>query len=80
MHHLLIIKKKSSEDTSNGNSDVIPIENFKKPIDSKPVNNSQITSKPVKLHKPEKQNTISRIPNDITLGKLRKGNLRFGKR
>ena len=73
-------KKKSSEDTPNGNVEVPPIEIPKKEIQSKPISNSQITSKPNKLHKPEKQNTIGKIPNDIALGKLRKSNLKFGNR
>lgn len=74
------IKKKSSEGTSNGDAQTPTIEATKKEPQSKPINNSQINSRPKKLHKPEKQNTISRIPNDIALGKLRKSNLRFGKR
>jgi hypothetical protein len=78
------IKKKSSDATPNGNSynktSNTEIKLPEKGPESKPINNSQTTSKPVKLHKPEQKNTISRIPNDIALGKLRKSNLRFGKR
>jgi hypothetical protein len=74
----------SNTEIEPSNTEIEPsnteIEPSKRQPESKPVNNSQITSRPVKLHKPEKQNTISRIPNDIALGKLRKSNLRFGKR
>jgi hypothetical protein len=77
-------KKKNSDATPNGNSynktSNTEIKLPEKGPESKPINNSQITSRPVKLHTPEKQPSISRVTNDITLGKLRKGNLRFGKR
>jgi hypothetical protein len=73
-------KKKSSDAIPNGNVEAVPIAPTKKEPQSKPINNSQITSKPKKLYKPENQNTISKIPNDIALGKLRKSNLKFGKR
>jgi hypothetical protein len=76
----LASKKKSSDATSNGNVEPLPIIPTKKEVQSKPISNSQITSKPVKLHKPEQNNSISRTINDIALGKLRKSNLRFGKR
>jgi glycosyltransferase involved in cell wall biosynthesis len=81
---VLNIKKKSSDVIPNINfynkKPNIEIEPPKKEIQSKSISNSQITSKPVKLHIPEKKPSISRITNDIALGKLRKGNLKFGKR
>ena len=77
-------KKKSSDVIPNGNfynkKPNIEIEPPKKEPENRPISNSQITSKPVKLHIPEKKPSISRITNDIALGKLRKGNLKFGKR
>lgn len=74
------IKKKSSDVTSNGNSEVVTETSTSAKKNNGPVINSPISTSKPNLHKAEKQNTISRIPNDITLGKLRKGNLRFGKR
>jgi hypothetical protein len=81
------ILKKKQKDTSNGDEQIntnIGEEVIKPKIAVKPIVNSDISRNKEKLHIPENKNTkktpITKISNDIMLGKLRKGNLKFGKR
>jgi hypothetical protein len=81
--------KKKRKDISNGNIENQIIKNatnengevVKNNSENKtPVINSQVSNGKEKLYNPEKPKPISRINNDIMVGKLRKKNLKFGRR
>lgn len=79
---------KKKEDILNGDDNTT--EKLTQPKSKvKPLVNSDISRSKEKLYNPESKNVdinklkkepINKIPNDLLMGKLRKGNLRFGKR
>lgn len=72
-------KKKNLGGIQNGNQIENANEKIPTKINDRPIINKPITSKTKKLHKPN-NNTISRIQDDIFVGKIRKKNLNFGRR
>ena len=72
-------KKKNLGGIQNGNQIENANEKIPTKINDRPIINKPITSKTKKLHKPN-NNTISRIQDDIFVGKIRKKNLKFGRR
>ena len=81
--------KKKERDTSNGDEQIntnTEVETIKPKIEKRPVVNSDIKKNKETLFTPEKKDenkpksTVSKIPHDLLIGKLRKQKLRFGKR